>query len=322
MYHKYRKIFAFVISIVLATIILGLMLVRVWGDLLTLVAHMQYLYAIPAIAFYLLVWIIAGYRYQKILNYMTIPADFLFSTACIFLSQMINLIIPARLGDLVRIIPIHHKYKATMSQGLSSIVIEQLFDIIAIALLGLIAAILIIDVPDWFISVIGATLILVGIGVLFILLSKKWRTNNRYLGFVLKMLDEIREASFSRQAIVMLLVTSTIIWILNALVCYSVALMFNAAIPFHLVLLGVMVGNLAKAIPITPGGIGTYELVLTATFELGKVSAATATIISVVDHLIKNLIALVGGAISILYFGTWIIPAITDLVKDTLFTKK
>jgi uncharacterized protein (TIRG00374 family) len=298
------------------------MLVRVWDDLLTSVANMQYLYVIPAIAFYLLVWIIAGYRYQKILNNMAISAGFLFSTACIFLSQMVNFIIPARLGDLVRIIPLHYEYKATMSQGLSSIVIEQLFDIITIALLGLIAAIFIIDVPDWFISVIGTTLILAGTGVLFILISKEWTTNNRYLGFVLKMISEIREASFSRQAIVTLLVTSTIIWILNALVCYSVALMFNVAIPFHLVLLAVMVGNLAKAIPITPGGIGTYELALTATFELGKISAATATIVSVLDHLIKNLIALIGGMLSILYFGTWIIPAITDLVKQKLFSEK
>jgi len=322
MHHKYQKIFAFLISIVFAAILLGVMLARVWDDLLIAVAHMQYLYVIPAIVFCLCSWLVGGYRYQKILHNMTIPAGLLFSIACIFLSQIINLIVPARLGDLVRFIPLHHEYKATVSQGLSSVVIERLFDIIAIALLGLIAVAFMIDVPDWFVFLISIALVLVGIGLLFILVSKEWTTNNQYLGFVLNMLDEIREASLNRTAIMMLLVTSIIIWILDALVCYSVTLMFNAAISFHLVLLAIVIGNLVKAIPITPGGIGTYELALTATFELGKIPAATATIVSVIDHLIKILIALIGGVASILYFGTWIIPSITDLVREKLFNKK
>jgi len=319
--HKYQKIVGFIISITIAAVILGVMLARVWDDLLIAVAYMQHLYAIPAIGFCLLAWLMRGYRYQKILRNMAIPAGLLFSTACIFLSQTINLIVPARLGDLVRLIPIRHEYKATVSQGLSSIVIERLFDIITIALLGLIAVVFIIDVPDWFVLLIVISLILAGIGVLFILISKRWTTNNRYLGFVLNMLGDIRAASLSRAAIVMLLATSTIIWLFDILVCYSVALMFNVTIPFQLVLLAIVIGNLVKAVPITPGGIGTYELALTATFELGKVSAADATIVSVIDHLIKNLITLIGGAVSILYFGTWIIPHITDLVREKLFHK-
>jgi uncharacterized membrane protein YbhN (UPF0104 family) len=87
-------------------------------------------------------------------------------------------------------------------------------------------------------------------------------------------------------------------------------------------LLAIVIGNLAKAVPITPGGIGTYELALAATFELGKVPAATATIVGVFDHLIKNLITFIGGIISILYFGTWVIPRITDILKEKLSRKE
>ena len=321
MCHKYQKISGFVISVILAVIILAVMLARVWDELLIAVAHMQYLYVIPAIGFYFLGRLMGGYRYQKILNNMAIPAGFFFSTACCFLSQIINLITPARLGDLVRFIPLHHEYKATLSQGLSSVVIERLFDIITIALFGLIAVVFMINVPDWFVSVIAIALTVSGIGMLFILVSKEWTTNNQYLKFVLNMFNEIRMASFSSQAIMMLLATSTIIWICNTLACYSVALMFNTAIPFYLVLLAVVIGNLVKTIPITPGGIGTYELALASTFELGKISAATATIVGVTDHLIKNLITLIDGVASILYFGTWIIPNITEVVREKLLKK-
>jgi uncharacterized protein (TIRG00374 family) len=263
----------------------------------------------------------AGYRYQSILLNMTIPAGFFFSLFCIFLSQIINIIVPARLGDFVRCIPLHHEYKATLSQGLSSVIIERLFDIITIAMFGLIAVLFMLNVPDEFVSVIAITLILTGIGIFFILISKKWTTNNRYLGFVLNMLNEIREASLSRAAIMMLLATSGVIWICNILVCYFVTLMFNADISFHLVLFAVVIGHLVKVVPTTPGGIGTYELALTAIFELGKIPAATATIVSVIDHLIRNLVTLIGGAVSILYFGTGIIPNITELVREKLFNQ-
>ncbi|MDR2855186.1 MAG: flippase-like domain-containing protein [Methanomicrobiales archaeon] len=320
--YKSQKIIAFFISIALAALILGLMFVRVWGDLHIAVGDIQYNYLIPALLFCTLSWLIRGYRYQKILNYLMIPAGLLFSTACVLLSQTINLIVPARLGDLVRVVPIHHDYQATVSQGLSSIIIERLFDVIIVAFFGLIAVVFIIDVPDWFVSVIAISLVVTGIGMLFILVSKEWKTTNKYLAFLLNMFTEIRAAALSRNAIMMLAATSTIIWIFEILVCYFVALMFQVIISFNLVLLAVVIGNLVKAVPITPGGIGTYEFALAATFELGKVPAATATIVSVVDHLIKNLITLIGGVASIAYFGTWVIPQIMGIVKEKLYQKE
>jgi len=316
--YRSQKIIAFVISIVLAAVILGLMFVRVWDDLLLAVGDAQYRYLVPALLFCALSWLMRGYRYQKILNSLMVPAGFLFSTACVLLSQTINLIVPARLGDLVRVIPIHHDYQATVSQGLSSIVIERFFDVITVSFLGLIAVAFIIDVPDWFLSVIVISLLVMGIGMLFILISKEWKTENKYLAFILNMFNEIRAAALSRNAIMMLIGTSTIIWIFEILVCYFVTFMFQVVIPFNLVLLAVVIGNLVKAVPVTPGGIGTYELALAATFELGKVPATTATIVSVLDHFIKNFITLIGGGASILYFGTWIIPQIMNIVVEKL----
>ena len=107
------------------------------------------------------------------------------------------------------------------------------------------------------------------------------------------------------------------IWLLDILVCYAVVLMFQQQIPFAVVVLAVVIGNLVKAVPLTPGGVGTYELALAVTFGLAGVSPAVATLIAVIDHLIKNLITLAGGIISIYYFGDWVIPSI----KNALNTK-
>ena len=81
--------------------------------------------------------------------------------------------------------------------------------------------------------------------------------------------------------------------------------MFEQQIPFAIVVLAVVIGNLVKAVPLTPGGMGTYELALALTFGLAGVDPAVATLIAIIDHLIKNLVTLAGGLVSIYYFGDW-----------------
>jgi uncharacterized protein (TIRG00374 family) len=89
-------------------------------------------------------------------------------------------------------------------------------------------------------------------------------------------------------------------------------MMFEQQVPFATIVLAVVIGNLVKAVPLTPGGIGTYELSLAVTFELAGVDPAVATLIAVIDHLIKNLITLAGGIVSIYYFGDWVMPSIKE----------
>ena len=103
---------------------------------------------------------------------------------------------------------------------------------------------------------------------------------------------------------------------MDVTICYLVSMMFGVTIPFMLVLLAIVIGNLVKAVPITPGGIGTYELALVITFEIGGVPAATATLIAVVDHLIKNLVTLAGGVVSLYYFGDWAVSLLKRLFHE------
>jgi len=63
--------------------------------------------------------------------------------------------------------------------------------------------------------------------------------------------------------------------------------------------------------------VGTYEIALALTFGLAGTPAVTATLIAVIDHLIKNLVTLIGGVGSIYYFGDWSM----DLLKKA-FSKE
>jgi len=60
--------------------------------------------------------------------------------------------------------------------------------------------------------------------------------------------------------------------------------------------LAVAVGNLAKVLPLSQGGIGLYEAAFTTLVAaVSPVGAATALAVAVLDHALKNLVTVAGG---------------------------
>jgi conserved hypothetical protein len=300
-----RKISTVIVSTLIAVAIIVFLLSRVWDDLLITAREADPLYLLPAVIVCLLAWYLRGERYRFILMRLSLQVETIFSIACIFVSQTANLIIPARLGDLIRLLILKHEKGATYTVGFSSVLTERVFDILTIALIGAIALPFVVGQEPWFSMLIGLVLIL---GLLFgivLVFSGKFSSENRILGKVIEVLSQIRLVSQTPRALLLLLFSSLIIWIIDCLVCMMVAMMFGEPVPFMVIVLAIVIGNLVKAVPITPGGIGTYELALAMTFELAGVSAGTAVLIAIIDHLIKNVVTLVGGVFSIYYFGNW-----------------
>jgi len=314
----YRKISAILIPVLIAVGILSYMLYQVWDDLLISFQHIVPAYLALAVLICLAAWWLRGWRYHRILLGLNYRIKVAVTTACVFVSQTVNLIVPARLGDFVRIFILKHEYKTTYSEGISSIVVERVFDIITVALLGAIAFFFIPNVPAWIDLYIIIPLVICGVFFLFLIFVGKLTTTNKYVRYLLTMLEEIRRASLTVTSIVILSFSSIVIWLLDTLVCYCVVLMFGQQISFAVVLLAVVIGNLVKAVPITPGGIGTYEFAVAATLGIAGVPYATAVSIAIIDHeLIKNLITAIGGIISIKYLGSdWVIATIKSAISE------
>jgi uncharacterized protein (TIRG00374 family) len=304
----WKKVSTVAIPTLVAVGIISYMLFRVWDDLMLTLEHAVIPFLFVAVGICCVAWLLRGVRYRFILEKLGIPKTLTFSTACIFISQTANLIVPARLGDLVRMLILKRGDEATYSQGFSSIVVERVFDVLMIAVLGAVAlpfVLAVLAVPDWFATVI---LVPLGAGVIFFAVlrwSGRIQSENRIVGAIQRMLDEVKQASLHPRALVVLSGSSLLIWLVDILVCFAVFLMFQEPVPFGIIILGIVIGNLVKAVPLTPGGVGTYELALALTFGIAGTPAATATLIAVIDHLIKNMVTVVGGVGSIYYFGDW-----------------
>jgi uncharacterized protein (TIRG00374 family) len=313
-----RKISAVVASTLIAVGIILFMLFRVKDDLIVALENIVWGYLVLAVVICLLAWLLRGLRYKVILSGIGIRCSFLFSTGCIFISQTANLIVPARLGDLVRVFILKQQYGGGVSEGISSIVVERVFDIVMVALLGAVSLLFVFNVPDEFFWLIILTLVLGAGFFIFLSISDRFVSKNRYIGILLAMLDQIRQVSLSVKSIFALSTSSIVIWLLDVFVCLLVAMMFGVSIPFAVVTLAIVVGNLVKAIPLTPGGVGTYELAVAAILTASGVEPAVATLIAVIDHLIKNLVTLGGGVIAIYFFGDLGLDAIKSAFRKEI----
>jgi uncharacterized membrane protein YbhN (UPF0104 family) len=307
-----------VLPTVLAVGIIAFMLYRVWDDLLIAVQNAVWSYLILAVFICVGAWFLRGFRYRSILASLSVTVSLWLSTACIYLSQTANLMVPARLGDLIRLFILKQEADATYTNGLSSLVVERFFDIVTIALLGALALPFVLNVPDWFITVIYVALGLCGLFVIIIISAGRLHSENRYIHMIIDLLNQVKAASLSAKGILGLSALSILIWVTDVLICYVVALMFGATIPFVVVTLAIVIGNLVKAVPVTPGGVGTYEVAVALTLTLAGVDPAIATLIAVIDHLVKNGVTVAGGVVSLYVFGDWAVSLLRRAFSHSL----
>jgi hypothetical protein len=109
--------------------------------------------------------------------------------------------------------------------------------------------------------------------------------------------------------------TSVLIWSLDVVTAIVVLLAFDVQLTVPTLLaagfFAVSVGNLAKVLPLSPGGIGLYEgaftLLIVGLTPIGPVTALSAAI---VDHAVKNVLTIVGGVASMVFLNVSLTTAV------------
>jgi uncharacterized protein (TIRG00374 family) len=113
--------------------------------------------------------------------------------------------------------------------------------------------------------------------------------------------------------------SSLLVWTLDVVTALVVFAAFDVAVPLSTLLavgfFAVSVGNLAKVLPLSPGGIGLYEgaFSLLVVALIPAVTWETALGAAIVDHAIKNLVTVVGGVVSM----GWLNVSLTTAVEES-----
>nr|QNO47729.1 hypothetical protein LDJELIEA_00027 [Methanosarcinales archaeon ANME-2c ERB4] len=300
---KSRIILTSILAILILFLVAGLIGVRDIAD--TLRTASPALIAL-SILVYLISWPLRGIRYQQILAQLGHRERLDFLVGCISLSQSANVILPARIGDVVRAYLLKKMKNIPLTTGFSSLAVERIFDILAITMIGGFAVLglqgMLLD--RWITKVITiaglAIVVVFGLLVLFL----KLRTTIG--GVAARFIREIAVVSTNPRAFAIVFTGSLLVWLFDILTCFVILSAFSGTTSLSMipiVFLAIAVGNLTKIFPITPGAIGTYELALTAIFSLGGIDPAIGFAAAVLDHIVKNSVTLILGSAYLSRFG-------------------
>ena len=336
-------------------ILLALALMTVYLDPTAVLAEMRAADpALIALAtlIYLTSWPLRGYRYRDILAELGYDSDVGFLTGAIFISQTGNLVFPARLGDGVRAYVMKARRRVPYPSGFASLAVERVFDLLTIA--GLAGVVLVgfaaFDpgrIADLTAAVTsgresgqvgvavaaGVGLAAIGVTALIVLTARSDRnfvrsalerlSDDAYAGYVAGVIEDFtgdvqtvaaNPAAFGRVA-----ASSVLIWTIDIVTAIVVFAAFDVTVaPVTLVVVSffaVSVGNLAKVLPLSPGGVGLYEGVFSV-LVLALVPGATwelALGVAIVDHAVKNVVTIVGGSVSM----SWLNVSLTTAIEES-----
>ncbi|VTT85140.1 dolichol-P-glucose synthetase [Halorubrum sp. DM2] len=293
-----------------------------------------------ALLVYVLSWPVRGRRYGDMLAAMGHRCWTGFLTMTVFASQTANLVVPARAGDGVRAYLLKERRDVPYPTGVASLAVERAFDLVAIGLLGGIALafLLLTDrslglgesvgtvTPLTALSAAaGIAAVAVTLSAITVAVARSDRqfgptlyarvTGQRMEKVVKSVVDfgsSVRVVAADPRSLGTVFLWSVVIWSLDVLTAVLVLAALTGGIggfvptPTLLVVgtLAVSVGNLAKVLPLSQGGIGLYEAAFTGlVVSATGLPVETALAAAILDHALKNVVTLVGGGTAALALG-------------------
>jgi uncharacterized protein (TIRG00374 family) len=286
-----------------------------------------------SVAVYLLSWPLRGARFGAVLGALDTSFPTSFLTRTVFVSQMVNLFLPARIGDGVRAYIVRDE-KTSYPMLFTSLFLERLFDLVAMmVIISLSSASLFYGgagqrvggafrevnfVRNLVILFVLATVLF---GVLYATLytyrqygraelDAAGSVRGRVFGFLhrfgdllLRCRTSVRKIADEPGAVLKLGLYSLAIWALDIGTALLILSSFGVTMSSTIIVggfLAVSVGNLSKVVPLTPGGWGVYEVAFSVVLSaVAGVATPLAVGAAFLDHILKYSLTVVGGIYSI-----------------------
>jgi uncharacterized protein (TIRG00374 family) len=319
-----------------------------YGEVLERISDADPTLIAAAAAVYAASWPLRGLRYRDILAELGFTERLGFLTGAVFISQTGNLVFPARLGDGVRAYVVKARRGIPYPSGFASLAAERVFDLLTITVL---AGIVLLgyaatgDLARVAASVTGASqsgqiavLVAVGIAVVaiaavagIVLSARSDRNRIRSLvtrfssdsyadyvaGVLERFVGDVQQVGGDPKAFTRVGATSLVIWTLDVITAVFVLAAFDTGLEtatlVTICFFAVSVGNLAKVLPLSPGGVGLYEAAFTLLVAgLTPIGASVALGAAIVDHFLKNVVTMIGGGISMLALNVSLTTAVEE----------
>ena len=270
-------------------------LAQVWLALKTA----RYWWLVPGVAVYFFAVWARTWRWHYLLRpLLPVPLARLFPVVCI--GYMGNNVYPARAGEVIRAYVLKKKEGVSISASLATIVVERIFDGV-VMLLFVFFSLPFVPMQQWLkqVVILASLLFFGALAVFFVMAASPQRSQAVYNWLIERLLPErFREPARglldrfmeglhslrSGRDVLMIFVTSLVIWLAETVKYWFVMHAFDFSVPFYVLMLMNGVVNLATTIPSSPGYVGTFDAPGIAILAAYGVNREVATAYTLILH--------------------------------------
>ncbi len=311
-----RTILSIVIPVVLLALAFQLVLKVDPQEVLDGVAQANKLLLLAAFLVFYAGFPLRGFRWASILRGTKVRIGVRDSTEILYLSWLVNCLVPAKLGDVYRAYLLKINSPVSLSRTFGTVFIERILDLFAIAVLGLAAGFWSFrsGLPPeiQFVAALGiGTVVVLAAGLLTLRnFGRRIITALPLPHRVQELYDKFEDGVFgavSGRQLPLLIVITGMIWVTEGMRLWLVV----QALGFSDVSLGIsgaffvaLIGSLLTAVPLSPAGLGLVEAGMVGVMIAAYgIPVTEATTIALVDRLISVFSIIVIGSVIYLVSG-------------------
>lgn len=259
------------------------------------IASMHAWFLIPIIVVNFVVTAFKAWRWQLMVRPIK-RVGFIKIYKILTIGFMANNILPARLGEVLRIHLLGKDAEISFVSTTASLVADRMLEAISFLM---IAALLILfsDVPKWLHYGLTITLLITVIAYTLALIYSGRNLKN---GFLTRFQGGIRALSHWKIFSAGLL-ASFVSWFLQLVMVYMTQLAFNVHLPIWGTLLVIISVNMAIAAPGAPAHLGTFEFACVLAYAYLGVDKSLGLLIGATYHLLQVIPTTIAGGLIMLF---------------------
>lgn len=271
---------------------------------------------------YLPSWLLRGWRWQGLARDLGDEVPLWPAAAFATVGNMLNLVLPAKAGDLLWTHAAHERFGVPYGRGLVGVLAGRVLDLAVLLGLGTLALATSgseLAAGAW--ASLGA---LAAGGVAGWMVVVRWRLGGRLLVGPLVRLRPVHDALVEPAArlgarpgrAALHLASTAAIWAIEGLVAWSIAQSLAVSLTPGEVLVAIMVANLSKIVPLTPASFGTYEAAGALALQTLGVVYSAAFAVLLVEHLLKNLVNTALGVLAMALTDVPVLKVDLDALRE------
>lgn len=240
---------------------------------------------------------------------------------CIMAGWMLNSLIPARAGDVLRGYALKTTEGTPFSVGIGTIIIERVLDMMVLGGLMTLVALFYVRSDQTTFLAIGAFLIgavlLAGLSTVYLighriadLLESRIAGISESIRTVQQALSRVSGNPF---AIALSAVISIPVWLAEVATIYFAGRAIGIELGVVPTVTAGVSAFVSQAVPITPGGLGTYEAAITSILVTFDIESSTGTALALIDHFTRLAVIYVIGSIATVHLVFQSRPYFRDL---------